>query len=529
MSSKPIEDVKVLQQFLTDQGLYKGPITGKYLTQTYLGVRQFQLLYNIVPTNGSFGPKTRAKANQIILEGKKTYSGSTTSTSKPTSNNTTTMNTNTSSGTSMQEKVTALYNQVLALQNALAKQKEENMIQNPTITPVTLTAVTTPAPLPTSGVIKPQVLEIVISKITSSSTVISWKTNISVKSFIEYGETSLYGVKLNSNGTVSHSVQLLGLNPASKYNYRISASDNLGNVYITGDQTFTTEPSGNIGTNFIAPAPQPTPTPIAPNRVLKWGAYAGNRTDDLASFESLVGREVQIRSVFSGFDDIFPSYFGPVVGAKGKTLLLFWESSFGYDAILNGSKDAAIRKYAQDAKTYGFPIILAPFHEMNGDWSAWAGTLNNNTPAKFISAWRHIYDLYKEAGATNVKFALVYNRTSVPDITGNQFEDYYPGDAYVDYVGVDGFNFGNPWVNFNAVFDVPLKKVAIYNKPIYIFSMGSVPGPLKAEWIKDGLGVQIYNYPVEGWVWFHQDGYDGNWLVNSDPASLAAFKSVIPN
>ncbi len=292
------------------------------------------------------------------------------------------------------------------------------------------------------------------------------------------------------------------------------------------------------------PSPQPSPQPPPPpsplpepvlvptnsntsNSNMIWGAYVGDSSADINTFENLVGQEVDIRSVFYGFDDGFPVNYASTIGSKGKTLLLFWESSFGYDSILNGSKDAVIKKFAEDAKTYGYPVMLSPFHEMNGNWSPWSGTLHNNTPAKFIDAWKHIHNLLKVA--PNVKFALVYNSNSVPNVAGNQFDDYYPGAEYVDYVGLDGFNFGTPWLSFKEIFDAPIKKLAVYNKPIYIFSMGSVPDEKKAEWIKDALGVQIHNYPIVGWIWFNQNGHDGNWLVNSDPQSLEAFKSVIPN
>ncbi len=279
------------------------------------------------------------------------------------------------------------------------------------------------------------------------------------------------------------------------------------------------------------PTPIPTPTPPTPteSRDLEWGAYVGNKVSGIAAFETLVGEEVDIVSVFNTFEDKFPMYYTTPVGAQGKTLLLFWESSYGFDPVIDGSKDALIRSFAEGAKTYGYPIMFAPYHEMNGNWTPWSGTLNNNTPAKFNTAWKRIHSIFKEVGATNVKFALVYNRISIPNVLGNQFDDYYPGDAYVDLVGVDGFNFGEPWTSFTEIYDTPLKKLMTYGKPIYIFSMGSVPGPAKAAWISDALGVQVHKYPVEGWVWFNQDGHDGNWLVNSDPASLEAFKNVIPD
>ena len=41
------------------------------------------------------------------------------------------------------------------------------------------------------------------------------------------------------------------------------------------------------------------------------------------------------------------------------------------------------------------------------------------------------------------EFGWTMNNDSVPDTTDNEYEDYYPGDAYVDYIGIDGFNFAS--------------------------------------------------------------------------------------
>lgn len=162
---------------------------------------------------------------------------------------------------------------------------------------------------------------------------------------------------------------------------------------------------------------------------------------------------------------------------------------------------------------------------MNGNWDTWDGPVGNNTPAKVISAFRHMHNLF--TGLTNVKFAWDVNNVSVPDTASNALGVYYPGDAYVDIVGVDGFNFGSD--SWDEVFSSSLmNKLSSYGKPVYILSTASVPGSSKAQWIMD-MGSHIKNYPsVAGWVWFNQNGGDGNWLVDSDTASLAAFKSILP-
>lgn len=61
-------DVTNLQNFLKDQGVYNGPITGNFLALTQDGVKNFQKQENINPAAGYFGPLTRARANNLLGE-----------------------------------------------------------------------------------------------------------------------------------------------------------------------------------------------------------------------------------------------------------------------------------------------------------------------------------------------------------------------------------------------------------------------------------------------------------------------------
>jgi len=266
-------------------------------------------------------------------------------------------------------------------------------------------------------------------------------------------------------------------------------------------------------------------SPLIKNTPLLWGAYVGD-VANLAGFETMVGKKVNLYADFVGWTENFPLNLSGMVGQQGKTLIIFWEPSFGYDNILNGSQNDYIKQFALDAKSYSYPIILVPFDEMNLNEEAWGYGKNNNSADKFKAAWRYIHDSF--ADDPNVKFGLAYNNLSVPDTIDNSFANYYPGSAFVDYVGVDGFNFANPWQTFGQVFDSGMEKVATYKKPVIIFSAASDAGPGKATWIRDGLGSHIKTYKnVIGWVWFNQGGTP-NWLVNSDAQSLTAFKNVLP-
>jgi hypothetical protein len=278
------------------------------------------------------------------------------------------------------------------------------------------------------------------------------------------------------------------------------------------------------------------PTPI--NAPIKWGAYVGDNQNALAAFTNLVGKSPDIQATFVGLTDPFPVQYTDSVGRAGKTLLIFWEpDNFNYAAILSGRFDSAIRDFAAAAKNYGYPIILVPMDEMNGNWNSWGGTVNGNTPEQFSKTWIHVHDLF--ASATNVKFGWAPNQKSLPDTAANAISAYWPGAQYVDYVGVDGFNGnGDPWMSFSEIFNQNLmNQLAAYGKPVYIFSMGTAESdsdPLaKAAWIKEGLGPNgaISHFPnFTGWIWFNENGGDktSNWLVNSDPASLSAFKAALP-
>ncbi len=326
---------------------------------------------------------------------------------------------------------------------------------------------------------------------------------------------------------------------AGTYSYQIKAINSAGTGY-SSIQSVTVG-TCSVTAPVIVPTPTltpvPVPTPVSSS--LQWGFTAGWQPESMTALAQTIGQQPDMIAVFTHFgnENQFPHYLAPTIRDTGKTMVIFWEYTdynvaspyqprFSYDAMLRGDWDSYMRTFAEEAKAYGGPVILIPFSEMNGNWFPWSGTLNGNTPAKMIQSYRHIHDLF--ADAPNVKFGWAPNNGSVPDTAENSIQSYYPGDAYVDYVGVDGFNFGYPWETFDQVFGRPLSILSGYNKPIYIFSMASADGPNKAAWITDAFKVQIPKYPkIAGWIWFNENK-ERDWRVNSDPNSLAAFQAIVP-
>ena len=170
--------------------------------------------------------------------------------------------------------------------------------------------------------------------------------------------------------------------------------------------------------------------------------------------------------------------------AAGRIPLVNWEPhNIDFAKIIDGSFDATILARANGSKVLGKKFFLDFAAEMNGD-EAWSG----NNATLYVSAYRHIHDLFVAAGANNVVWAWCPNVTDTHG--GNRTTmDYYPGDAYVDWTGVDGYNWGTKnggWQTFHQVFRNIYPLLAAKRKPIMIGEMASAEaGGDKGKWIDE--------------------------------------------
>ena len=226
----------------------------------------------------------------------------------------------------------------------------------------------------------------------------------------------------------------------------------------------------------------------------------------------------------------------------------YLDPRYNYASILSGQYDAYISQWALSAAAWGKVFYLRLFHEMNGNWYPWGIHINGNTPALAIQAWQHVYNIFRKAGATNVKFLwepTFHTATYLPD----PLASFYPGDAYVDWLGVDGYNWGQYgletfWVPFtspNELFQYTYNEMistVSSTKPAMLVETASAAGLLskdKASWI-----TQLQNdaplFPNLKAVGYYDgygtDGTDGRpeplsfWRFDGDSYSLAAFAAL---
>ncbi|RJQ44246.1 MAG: hypothetical protein C4534_06715 [Gaiellales bacterium] len=276
--------------------------------------------------------------------------------------------------------------------------------------------------------------------------------------------------------------------------------------------------------------------------------------DDIHQFESTVGRQID---VFLWYESISESFYADTFrpyAEEGRIIQLSWEPhnfakdpnnqpEYRLNTITAGNHDTQIRRWARELRDFGYTIYFRPMCEMNGDWVAWGGTANGNSPADYIPAWRHIHDIFRQEGADNVKFIWSPNRAGSYADANSIFDTYYPGDSYVDYVGINGYNWGtmyntptwtSSWQSFEEVFkysyDVAVQRTG---KPIVVSETasteigGNAQNGGKARWITDAFSIIPSRFPkMEMVTWFHINK-ETDWRINSSQQSLDAFRQAV--
>jgi hypothetical protein len=266
---------------------------------------------------------------------------------------------------------------------------------------------------------------------------------------------------------------------------------------------------------------------------------------------SLVGRRAHFIMWYADWSSGFQGFAMTNAYDRGATPVITWEmknrqADIHYADVLGGKWNKYIDTWAAAAKADGRPLMLRFGHEMNGNWYGWSGAANGASLAaagQFIATWKYVHDRFARAGATNVTWAWCVNTESVPNATWNAIENYYPGDAYVDWTCADGYNWGTSqtianagwvshWQSFDELFATTYQRILAIapSKPFMIGEFASSElGGNKAQWIADASSRMHAAYPgLRAFIWFNYNK-ETDWRVESSTASLTAFKSSFVN
>ena len=123
------------------------------------------------------------------------------------------------------------------------------------------------------------------------------------------------------------------------------------------------------------------------------------------------------------------------------------EKTFTLAKIGGGEFDDELRAWGQSARSFASPILIEWGTEPNGDWFAWNGKWNGrgeDGAAHYIAAYRHIVDIMRGEGATNLQWVWHVNWYDEPQAKWNHFENYFPGEKYCDWVGLSAYGPTTP-------------------------------------------------------------------------------------
>jgi hypothetical protein len=252
--------------------------------------------------------------------------------------------------------------------------------------------------------------------------------------------------------------------------------------------------------------------------------------------EAAMGRRYDLEITYYNWTDVFPDFGEAVIAANGRTPVMTWYGP-GKDRsdhrtlaeVNDGSDDAWIRSQAEAIKAFRHRIYLRLMPEMNGAW--YRGFSGN--PAAYIAAWRRVNRLFAQAGVGNVTWVWC------PNITPGGWDQYYPGNAYVDVIGVDGFNNSRyAYQGFEQIF-APFLTHYAGRKPLMIDETATdsgngdpAAGIGSAASFIDGMHSYLKEvagprYGVIGVCWFDTNTSDPrNWRVDQTPAAWQEWLSL---
>lgn len=262
---------------------------------------------------------------------------------------------------------------------------------------------------------------------------------------------------------------------------------------------------------------------LAPRRKYLGVALDGSPTQDapVRDFARDGGKEPNLREYYAKWGDPFLAFNNHAVWDRGQLPFLVWEPFSSTSAqIAAGKDDAYIRDFAGAVRDYNRPLALSFGHEMNGGWYPWGSTKTG--AADFARAWRHIHDLFTDEGAANVIW--VWSPNVINPVPTVRLRPYYPGDAYVDWIGVVGYYAHTGPTTFDTVFGPTLAQIRRFSrKPFLVAETAVQAGTRKPAETADLFRGVAARDDMLGLVWFNIKK-EADWRIDSGPASLAAFR-----
>ena len=312
-------------------------------------------------------------------------------------------------------------------------------------------------------------------------------------------------------------------------------------------QADATRPSSATPAAEPSSLPPDTPAAAFPRRVQHPTlGISAPTTADLDRFIAATGTHPEVFDTFEDWSLNRPLQRGiaDTVAARGARLSITWEPwdstgshtsqpYYSLASIIDGNHDDYIDMYASSIKAYPHLVTIRLMHEMNGNWYPWGSGVNGNRAGEFVLAWQHVRDRFTALGVSNAEWMWAPNAIYSG---GAPLAALYPGDAYVNTVGVSNYNWGEQlhdgfathWRTFDSLFDDSIAQLqSITSRPLWVAEVGSSnAGGSKAAWLAATLEEVRRRPEIAGLVWFdHLDRQRGvDWRVETEADAADAWR-----
>jgi hypothetical protein len=276
---------------------------------------------------------------------------------------------------------------------------------------------------------------------------------------------------------------------------------------------------------------QPLRPPVVPNVGAYLGAdpnFAGGPIPSQASvLDGQLGRRLAIVSFYVGFSDPAPTSEMAAIAAEGALPMVSVHCGPLDADVAAGAYDKLLRSQAAAYRSYGRPVLLRWFWEMNlpkienhADCLGGAATAARD----YVAAFRHIWTVFHDAGATNVAFVWAPSDARFAP----ESSPFYPGDQYVAWIGADLYDRAGygPWSSMYASF---YDRWSGRGKPLLLSETGAVGSAAQTAWLANIGGTLPSEFPdVHGIV--YTDAVDlGDYRLVPGTAGFATYKGLGSN
>jgi beta-mannanase len=250
----------------------------------------------------------------------------------------------------------------------------------------------------------------------------------------------------------------------------------------------------------------------------------------LPTLDARLGRPLSVVHVYQNWSQVTPTYQLRALMADGAIPMIDWLCGDSNANIVAGKDDTLIRSLASELAALKGPLFLRWYFEPNFPGSPnFTSCIGSGGPAGYVQAFQHIHNVFAAAGATNVAFVWTV-ATSGSD---QDFIDYYPGSAYVDWIAADGYDrsiepdLASPGT-FARRFTDWYSDFASFGKPMMVTETAAIAGASQAQYLQEiGSDLAAGQFPLlKGLLYFDAAAHSAAFDYPLSASGLDAFEQL---